>query len=100
MKDEPRIQSSPSDGNGFLATTRTRAMTELLERAIAKVRELPPEEQDEAAEMLMRFAAQVHQQMELDDETRAAIREGLAQADRGEFASGEEMKALFDRFRG
>lgn len=35
---------------------------------------------------------------ELDPEGRAAIEEGLAQADRGEFASAEEVKEAFDRF--
>jgi hypothetical protein len=33
----------------------------------------------------------------LDDETRAAIREGSAQAERGEFVSDEEMTAFFNR---
>ncbi len=34
-----------------------------------------------------------------DAETRAAIAEGLAQADRGEFASEAEVAAAFARFR-
>ncbi len=34
-----------------------------------------------------------------DDATRAAIAEGLAQADRGEFAGEEEVAAAFGRFR-
>ena len=75
-------------------------MTELLEKAIAKLRELPPEEQDQAAELLMHFAAGWEEIIELDEETRAAIREGLEQAERGEFASDEDMEALFARFRG
>lgn len=33
-----------------------------------------------------------------DDATRAAISEGVAQADRGEFASDAEVAALWDRF--
>jgi hypothetical protein len=34
----------------------------------------------------------------LDDETREAAREGRAQAERSEFASDEEMAALFKRY--
>ena len=36
---------------------------------------------------------------ELDDETRAAVKEGLAQVKRGEVASEAEMDAFFRRFR-
>jgi predicted transcriptional regulator len=35
----------------------------------------------------------------LDEETRAAIREGSEQAERGEFVSDEEMAAFFNRHR-
>jgi predicted transcriptional regulator len=35
---------------------------------------------------------------DMDDDTRAAIREGLAQARRGEFVSDEEMEALWQRY--
>ncbi len=36
----------------------------------------------------------------LSDDERAAIEEGIAQADRGEFATEEEVAALFERFSG
>ena len=35
-----------------------------------------------------------------DDETRAAIAEGIAQADRGDFASDAEVAKAYARFRG
>jgi predicted transcriptional regulator len=35
--------------------------------------------------------------VELDEETRAAIREGRAQARRGEFVSDEDIQAFFER---
>jgi hypothetical protein len=35
---------------------------------------------------------------DLDGETRAAIREGIAQAKRGEFVSDEVIKALWKRY--
>ncbi|MEX0589678.1 MAG: hypothetical protein WD207_01185 [Xanthobacteraceae bacterium] len=73
-------------------------MTKLLEQAIAKVRTLPAEEQDELALTLLAMADRSSQIVELDDETRAVIQEGLEQARRGEFVSDEEMAALWKRY--
>ena len=75
-------------------------MTKLLDQAIAKVRALPEADQDEAAELLLMLAAKNTEPAPLDDETRAAIREGMAQARRGEFASDEETAAFFRRHGG
>jgi predicted transcriptional regulator len=72
-------------------------MTKLLEDAIKKVRALPEADQDEAAEMLLSIASRNAEPVRLDDETRAAIREGQAQARRGEFVSDEDMAAFFKR---
>jgi len=72
-------------------------MTKLLEEAIKKVRELPEADQDEAAEILLSVASKRGEPVRLDDETRAAIREGRDQARRGEFVSDEEMAAFFKR---
>ena len=72
-------------------------MTKLLEQAIAKARALPDVEQDNAAEALM-WAMEIQQSpAEGDEETWAAIDEGLAQARRGEFASDAEVAALWKR---
>ncbi len=60
-------------------------MTKLLEEAIAKVREFPAEDQDTFAVALLSMAGEDTPMVHLDDETRAAVREGLAQAQRGEF---------------
>lgn len=73
-------------------------MTKLLEHAVAKVRALPDEDQDELALAILAMADRSAEVEELDDETRAAIREGLEQARRGEFASDEEMAALWKRY--
>ena len=72
-------------------------MTKLLELAIAEVRKLPPEAQDETAEMLLWSIEARSGSIPLDDETIAAIEEGLAQARRGEFASDAEIEALWKR---
>ena len=72
-------------------------MTKLLEQAIAKVRQLPDAEQDEAAEMLLSVLSRRNEPVPLDAEARAAIREGSEQARRGEFVSDEEMAEFFKR---
>jgi predicted transcriptional regulator len=66
-------------------------MTRLLEQAIAKVRELLAEDQDALAAALLSLVGEPTEVVQLDDGTRAAIEEGLAQARRGEFASDEEV---------
>jgi predicted transcriptional regulator len=73
------------------------SMTKMLEEAIKKVRELPEADQNEAAEMLLSVASKSDAPVRLDDETRAAIREGQAQARRGEFVSDKDMAAFFKR---
>jgi predicted transcriptional regulator len=72
-------------------------MTKLLDQAIEKVRQLPDAEQDEAAEMLLSAFSKHGEPVPLDDETRAAIREGSEQARRGEFVSDEDMAEFFKR---
>jgi predicted transcriptional regulator len=72
-------------------------MTKLLETAIAKLRELPEADQDEAAELLLLLAEKNAEPVKIDDETRAAIQEGVEQARRGEFVSDEDMAAFFKR---
>ena len=64
-------------------------MTKLLEQAIAKVRELPEEEQDALAAVMLSMAGADASGLPLDKETEAAVREGLAQAERGEFVPDE-----------
>jgi hypothetical protein len=72
-------------------------MTKLLEQAIASVQNLPEAEQDEAAEVLLSLVSKFREPVRLDDETRAAIREGSEQARRGEFVSDAEMAEFFKR---
>jgi predicted transcriptional regulator len=74
-------------------------MTKLLEEAIAKVRELPAEQQDEAAEVMLSVARKADDPVRLDDDTRAAVRRGVEQARRGEFVSDEELTAFLKRNR-
>jgi hypothetical protein len=72
-------------------------MTKLLERAIAELKKLPENEQDAAAELVLNLVARRDEPIELDNETRMAVKEGLAQIERGEALSQEEMDAFFRR---
>jgi hypothetical protein len=64
-------------------------MTKLLEQAIARVQALPEEDQDALAALLLSMTNADGSIILLDDATRAAIREGLAQAERGDFVPDE-----------
>ena len=72
-------------------------MTKLLEQAIAKARQLSEDEQDALALTILALAEGDGPLIPLDDETRAAILEGLGQAQRGEFVPDEEIEALLKR---
>jgi predicted transcriptional regulator len=76
----------------------TIPMTKLLEKAIAQARALPPEEQDALGAMLLAMTDADVGIVPLDDESRAAIREGLEQARRGELVPDSEIEALWKRF--
>lgn len=64
-------------------------MTKLLDEAIARARALPEEDQDALAALLLSLTEADASAVALDQRTRAAIREGLAQADRGDFVPDE-----------
>ena len=74
-------------------------MTKLLERAFQKVRELPDQDQDALAKALLSMTGEDTALVHLDDDTRAAVEEGLAEAERGEFVS-DEVVAEADKRRG
>jgi hypothetical protein len=64
-------------------------MTKLLEQAIAKVRQLPEDEQDTLAAAMLAMADADASGFPIDVPTEKAIREGIAQAEAGEFISDE-----------
>jgi predicted transcriptional regulator len=72
-------------------------MTKVLEDAIEEVRKLPEDRQAYVAEVLEQIAAAGSDLFVIPDDHRAAVLEGLAQADRGEFATDEEMAALWKK---
>jgi predicted transcriptional regulator len=71
-------------------------MTKLLEMAVEAARQLSPEEQDHLARTIMEIVGGGDGGVYvLSEEERAAILIGLAEADRGEFATDDEVRALF-----
>ena len=90
---------SPSrNGANFVFGMRfdiLRRMTQLLEEAVEKLSQLPEGRQDELARMLIDVAADDLHPYQLTNDERAAVEEGLAQAKRGEFASDEQVAAMW-----
>ena len=70
-------------------------MTKLLDRAVEAARVLPPDIQDALARMLLQFAGEDQPPLQLTAEEEASFEEYLAQADRGEFATDEQMRAIW-----
>jgi len=71
-------------------------MTKLLERAVAAVLSLPPDAQDEIAQVLLRLAAADEEApVNLTKEEQAAIAASKAAAVRGELATDEEVRAVW-----
>ena len=83
-----------------LGKDRGKDMTRLLEIAIEAARQLEPAEQDELARTIMEIVGGADESVYvLSEEERAAVEEGLAQAERGEFASDDEVAALLSNRR-
>jgi len=74
-------------------------MVKALEEVIKKAEHWPREDQEELAEYAREIEARRTGSYVMSDAERAAVREGLAEADRGEFVS-EEKVAKADKRRG
>jgi len=70
-------------------------MTQLLEQAIETVSTLPDDTQDELARILLQLAGVEQPSYELSPEEAADIDASLAEAERGEFATDEEVAAIW-----
>jgi predicted transcriptional regulator len=74
-------------------------MTKLLEEAFDAVRRLPPDDQDEIARAIFRFVeAYLAEPVPLSPEEREAIERSQAAAARGEFATDEEIQAIWAKY--
>lgn len=72
-------------------------MTKLLEQAIERVRALPDTDQDIAAEVLLEFAEQPARSILTDDQL-TEVRLARREAEKGQFATPEELADLWRRF--
>jgi len=71
-------------------------MTKLLDQALEAVRRLPPRDQDEIARVIMRLTgSEPPAPIPLSPEERQAIARSKAAADRGEFATDEQVQAAW-----
>jgi predicted transcriptional regulator len=64
-----------------------------------RVKTWPPERQEDAARLLLRLEEIDAEAAELTEDDLEALAEAEAEADRGEFASPEEVAALFATYR-
>jgi hypothetical protein len=74
-------------------------MTELLVRAVRAIRGLPPATQDEIARLVLRLAGDDEPEVVLTGDERAAIARSKAAAARGEFATDDQVRAVWAKHR-
>jgi predicted transcriptional regulator len=70
---------------------------EQISAVLESVRSWPAEDQEELIELAREIQARRTGVYVMTDEEQAAVREGLEQARRGEFVSGEEMDAFWKK---
>jgi len=70
-------------------------MTKLLDQAVDTVRALPAQMQDDLARLLLELAGNKASVVELTAAESASFEESLAQASRSEFATDEQVRAVW-----
>jgi predicted transcriptional regulator len=70
-------------------------MTRLLEQAVETVSALPDDEQDELARVLLQLAGIEQPPYILTPEEKVDIDASMAEAERGEFATDDEIRAIW-----
>ena len=71
-------------------------MTTALQQAVAQIEMLPRDEQDRAAEILVALASD-NRSYQLTPQQLAGVELAMQQADRGQFATKEQVRELFGR---
>jgi hypothetical protein len=72
-------------------------MTELLDHAVEVARNLPPGAQDDIARLVLQLATDDARPATLTDEEREAIAISKAAAARGEFATDDQVRAVWTK---
>jgi predicted transcriptional regulator len=75
-------------------------MNKMVESILDRVAAWPEEAQAELIQSIVEIETKHFGVNRLNDDERAAVREGLAQADRREFVPDEVMAEFFNRRRG
>ncbi|MCK9916355.1 hypothetical protein MXD81_45100 [Microbacteriaceae bacterium K1510] len=70
-------------------------MTKLLEQAIEVARRLPPDEQDDIARAIIQLTGSDAPPLSLTADERAAIDRSKIAATRGDFATDDEVRAVW-----
>jgi hypothetical protein len=70
-------------------------MTKLLEEAVEIAKTLPPTMQDDVARLLLQFLGEEQPVIQLTPEEVASFAESRAQASRREFATDEQVRAVW-----
>jgi hypothetical protein len=70
---------------------------EQIKDILDRVMTWPPDRREEAAEMLLLLESREGEMYHPSDDEWEAIQQGLAEAERGEFVSDEEMELLWKR---
>ena len=71
---------------------------EQISAVLESVRSWPEQDQEELAELAREIEARRSGVYVMNDDERAAVREGLDQACRGEFVPDDEMNAFWKKF--
>jgi predicted transcriptional regulator len=74
-------------------------MIDVAEIALRRVNDLPDADRNRILNVVFSLLDDVELPEEIHPDDRAAVEEGLRQADAGIFASEEEVEAVFARFR-
>ncbi len=74
-------------------------MTKLLERAMERAQALPADVQDEIARLVLAYAGEDDEVLVLTPAEEADLLEARAEMERGEFATDDEVSAVFSKYR-
>ena len=72
-------------------------MTKMMKEAIEVLREFPEERQETIARAIIDYASHDNGVYHLTDAERAEVRAGLAEIERGEIATDEEVRGVYRR---
>lgn len=74
-------------------------MTRLLDEAVATVARLPDEQQDELAHVLLQLVGHQPPPYRLTPEEAADLDASTAEAARGDFATDDDIRAIWAKYR-